>query len=56
MEIAKNIKYIGVDDMDIDLFEGQYEVPEGISYNNICLYINKESFKYVHFLFFLALS
>ncbi len=34
MEIAKNIKYIGVDDMDIDLFEGQYEVPEGISYNS----------------------
>ena len=34
MEIAKNIKYIGVDDMDIDLFEGQYRVPEGISYNS----------------------
>ena len=34
MEIAKNIKYIGVDDMDIDLFEGQYKVPEGISYNS----------------------
>ena len=34
MEIAKNIKYIGVDDTDIDLFEGQYTVPEGISYNS----------------------
>jgi len=34
MEIAKNIKYIGVDDTDIDLFEGQYDVPEGISYNS----------------------
>ncbi len=28
------IKYIGVDDLDIDLFEGQYEVPAGISYNS----------------------
>ncbi|MBE5929010.1 MAG: FprA family A-type flavoprotein [Lachnospiraceae bacterium] len=28
------IKYIGVDDTDIDLFEGQYIVPEGISYNS----------------------
>lgn len=34
MEIAKNIQYIGVDDTDIDLFEGQYDVPEGISYNS----------------------
>lgn len=34
MEIAKNIKYIGVDDTDIDLFEGQYDVPEGVSYNS----------------------
>lgn len=34
MEIAKNIKYIGVDDTTIDLFEGQYDVPEGISYNS----------------------
>ena len=34
MEIAKNIYYIGVDDTDIDLFEGQYDVPEGISYNS----------------------
>lgn len=32
--IAPNVKYIGVDDLDIDLFEGQYEVPLGISYNS----------------------
>ena len=30
----KNIKYIGVDDLDIDLFESQYIVPEGMSYNS----------------------
>ena len=28
------IKYIGVDDLDIDLFESQYVVPEGMSYNS----------------------
>ncbi len=28
------IKYIGVDDIDIDLFESQYVVPEGMSYNS----------------------
>lgn len=32
--ISENIKYIGVDDYDIDLFEGQYVVPNGISYNS----------------------
>ena len=29
-----DIKYIGVDDLDIDLFESQYVVPEGMSYNS----------------------
>ena len=29
-----NIKYIGVDDLNIDLFESQYVVPEGMSYNS----------------------
>lgn len=32
--IAPGVKYIGVDDLDIDLFEGQYDVPEGVSYNS----------------------
>ena len=32
--ISEYIKYIGVDDHDIDLFEGQYVVPNGISYNS----------------------
>ncbi len=34
MYISKNIKYIGVNDRAIDLFEGQYKVPNGISYNS----------------------
>jgi flavorubredoxin len=32
--ISENIKYIGVDDKDIDLFESQYIVPNGVSYNS----------------------
>lgn len=32
--ISDAIKYIGVDDTDIDLFESQYVVPEGVSYNS----------------------
>jgi len=34
VEISKNIRYIGADDKDIDLFESQYIVPNGISYNS----------------------
>ncbi len=34
MEITKDIKYVGVNDRKIDLFEGQYRVPNGISYNS----------------------
>ena len=32
--ISDDIRYIGVDDKEIDLFEGQYVVPNGISYNS----------------------
>lgn len=34
MKISEQIRYIGVDDTDIDLFESQYVVPKGISYNS----------------------
>lgn len=34
MEITPAIKYVGVDDLDIDLFESQYVVPEGMAYNS----------------------
>lgn len=34
LNISESIKYIGADDKDIDLFESQYIVPNGISYNS----------------------
>ena len=34
MNITKDIRYIGVNDHQIDLFEGQYIVPEGMAYNS----------------------
>ena len=33
-ELGNKVLYIGTDDLDIDLFEGQYVVPEGMSYNS----------------------
>ena len=37
MYITDDIKYIGVNDHKIDLFEGQYDVPNGISYNSYAI-------------------
>ena len=34
MDITKDIRYIGVNDREIDLFEGQYVVPNGMAYNS----------------------
>ncbi len=34
LKISENIKYIGVDDLDLDLFESQYDVPNGMCYNS----------------------
>ena len=34
MKIADGIIYVGVNDHEIDLFEGQYDVPEGMAYNS----------------------
>ncbi len=34
MHITDTVKYIGVNDHDIDLFEGMYDVPNGIAYNS----------------------
>lgn len=34
MEVSKDIQYIGVNDHQIDLFEGQYDVPNGMAYNS----------------------
>ena len=37
MTITNDIRYIGVNDKKIDLFEGQYKVPNGISYNSYAI-------------------
>ena len=34
MEITRDIYYVGVNDHQVDLFEGQYHVPQGMSYNS----------------------
>ncbi len=37
MHITDSIKYVGVNDHQIDLFEGQFDVPEGMAYNSYVL-------------------
>ena len=37
MEITKDIVYVGVNDHDVDLFEGQYIVPNGMAYNSYAI-------------------
>lgn len=34
---SNDYKYIGCDDLDLDLFEGQYPIPNGVSYNSYLL-------------------
>ena len=41
MKISDTIKYVGVYDGDIDLFEGQYAVPTGVSYNSYIIFDEK---------------
>lgn len=40
-DISKSIKYIGADDKDLDLFEGQYIIPNGIAYNSYVIVDDK---------------
>jgi flavorubredoxin len=37
MNITKDIKYVGVNDHEVDLFEGQYDVPNGMAYNSYAI-------------------
>ncbi len=39
--ISQSVRYVGVDDKTIDLFEGQYVVPNGISYNSYIILDDK---------------
>ena len=41
MEMTRDIQYIGVNDHDIDLFEGQYIVPNGMAYNSYVILDDK---------------
>ena len=41
MEITNTIKYVGVNDHRVDLFEGQYKVPNGMSYNSYVILDDK---------------
>ncbi len=41
MKITNDIKYIGVNDHKVDLFEGQYTVPAGMSYNSYAILDDK---------------
>ena len=34
MKVTDDILYVGVDDHEVDLFEGQYQVPGGMAYNS----------------------
>ena len=37
MKVTNDIKYVGVNDREIDLFEGQYDVPNGMAYNSYAI-------------------
>lgn len=47
MKISKNIKYIGASTHELDLFEGQYIVPNGMAYNSY-LIVDEKSCDYGH--------
>ena len=40
-DISETIRYIGCDDTTIDLFESQYPVPTGVSYNSYIIFDEK---------------
>ncbi len=41
MQITDDIKYVGVNDHQIDLFEGQFDVPDGMAYNSYVIIDDK---------------
>ena len=41
MKISDSVKYVGVNDHEIDLFEGQFEVPLGMAYNSYVIIDDK---------------
>ena len=54
MKITDDIIYVGVNDHDIDLFEGQYIVPNGMAcllYTSLLCGCNLSTFLFLYFLF-----
>ena len=45
MFVTEDIRYIGVNDHDVDLFEGQYTVENGMSYNSYVILDEKVAVK-----------
>ena len=45
MTVTNDIKYIGVNDKSVDLFEGQYTVPNGMAYNSYAIIDEKIAVK-----------
>mgnify|MGYP002508109647 CR=1 FL=1 len=41
LHVSDAIRYVGVDDTTIDLFESQYPVPNGVSYNSYLILDDK---------------
>lgn len=41
MKVTNDIKYVGVNDHQVDLFEGQYDVPNGMAYNSYIILDDK---------------
>ncbi|MCD7736021.1 MAG: FprA family A-type flavoprotein [Lachnospiraceae bacterium] len=41
MHISDSVAYVGVDDTTLDLFEGQYRIPYGVSYNSYIIFDEK---------------
>lgn len=39
-KITDSIIYIGANDHDIDMFEGQYDVPDGMAYNSYVIFMS----------------
>ena len=39
--ISEAVKYIGADDTTLDLFESQYQIPNGVSYNSYVIWMKK---------------
>ena len=45
MKIGNDIYYVGVNDHQVDLFEGQYVVPNGMSYNSYVIMQSHRHFR-----------